>query len=281
VESVAYLPPGIFSSMPVLIPIDEALQPFVGPELDLSGTNQLVRTVYGNGDPYTEVTDLQPIEVAESDRLRADVGAPGLVWIKPEGELCGTSAVVSAQVVDFSGTTVLAVNGASTAIDGNGQFAASVPLLVGKHSFVIDAVNADGLAMTQERFLTRPLTVGTLESPAGGLVPQGETPPLPKHAVKSGATLPLRLSLASCGAPVLPSDVAKPPGIVSVTRIGAAAALSTVTLAATAGTPGSEFQYVNGAWQHNFKTAGLAAGSYLVTIEMPDGSFWDTQVVVK
>ena len=83
----------------------------------------------------------------------------------------------------------------------------------------------------------------------------GVLAPFKKGSVtaKQGSTVPVKVELADC-------DGSEPTDLDPTLTVSQG---STVARTAT-------LAYVDGKWQHNLSTAGLAPGSYTVTITVPD-----------
>jgi hypothetical protein len=110
------------------------------------------------------------------------------------------------------------------------------------------------------------------ESPLASLVTDGP-PPLPAKAFRQGRTLPLKLRLFCGSVAVTEQDGVPAPKIVALSRMGAPVSLETTDLdAGEANDSGLSFRSTDdGSWVYNLSTKGLSAGSYLITIELPDG----------
>jgi hypothetical protein len=106
-----------------------------------------------------------------------------------------------------------------------------------------------------------------LDTPLADLVPEGQTPPLPKKAVSIGRTVPLMLRLY-CGARALGDQDVQPPQMISASRNGVELPLSALNLAPR---PAFRYDAPSQRWVLEIVTRGWAAGTYTVTIEMPDG----------
>jgi hypothetical protein len=106
-----------------------------------------------------------------------------------------------------------------------------------------------------------------LDAPMAALVPEGQTPPLPKKAAGIGRSLPLKLRLY-CGARALGDQDVQPPRLVSASRDGVELPLAALNL-----TPRQAFRYdlLTQWWVMEIVTRGWKPGTYTVVIEMPDG----------
>jgi hypothetical protein len=110
-----------------------------------------------------------------------------------------------------------------------------------------------------------------LQSPLAALVPEGEPVPMPEVAFKQGGTLPLKLHLF-CGAAAMTGSEVAPPEIVDLQRTGEPLGLETLDLdAGQANDNGLLFRSVSGGnWVYNLSTRDLTAGTFEITILMPD-----------
>ncbi len=120
-------------------------------------------------------------------------------------------------------------------------------------------------------------TLQGLLSPLARLVPQGSVVPMPGMPFKMGSTLPLKLRLA-CGSMPLTGQNASPPRIVALARDGVAINLATLNLDAGGANSNNlafRFDPKMGQWVYNGSTKGLAAGGYVITIQMPNGRNYD------
>lgn len=132
-----------------------------------------------------------------------------------------------------------------------------------------------------EAFTPSLIVVSGFESPLSMLVPEGDSVPLPDHAFKKGRTLPLRLQMSRDGTPLTDADAA--PSIVGLARIGDPPLdLSTLDLdAGQSNDSGVYFRFEDGSWIYNLSTQGLAAGTYTITIELPDGQRYTAGFVLR
>ena len=110
-----------------------------------------------------------------------------------------------------------------------------------------------------------------LQLPLAGLVPEGNSIPLPDKAFKQGSTLPLKLRLFCGGLAVSGADVSAP-RIVALVRSGEPINIETTDLDAGQADDNSLlFRSSEGNWGYNLSTRELSTGSYVITIQMPDG----------
>ncbi len=120
-----------------------------------------------------------------------------------------------------------------------------------------------------------------LEPPLAALVPEGSSPILPGNAFKQGRTLPLKLKLLCCQTVLTDANVA-PPFIVSLVSNGAPINLTVVDVdAGQANDNGNLFRLSLPDWVYNLSTRNLAAGTYTITIQMPDGQRFSGGFVLK
>jgi hypothetical protein len=120
-----------------------------------------------------------------------------------------------------------------------------------------------------------------LKPPLADLTPEGLPVAMPGNAFKQGRTLPLRLGLFRDGVALSNADVS-PPQIVALTRNGEALDLATMDLdAGQANDNGTLFRFSDGNWVYNLSTQGLSAGTYTITMQMPDGRRWNAGFVLR
>lgn len=120
-----------------------------------------------------------------------------------------------------------------------------------------------------------------LQPPLVDMVAQGQEVPLPDRASKQGRVLPLKLEMF-CGASRLSKTEVNPPRIVAITRTGEAIDLATIDPdAGAANDNGVVFRDAGDKWIHNLNTTDLTTGTYTVTIEMPDGTRYDSGFVLR
>lgn len=123
--------------------------------------------------------------------------------------------------------------------------------------------------------------VAGLQSPLAGLVKEGDLVPVPPRAFKRGSTLPLRLQLYCTASGLSDADVA-PPKIVELKLAGTALDISDIDLdAGNSADGGLLFRYSGGNWVYNLSTKNLVVGTYIITIEMPDGLRYQASFVLK
>ena len=148
----------------------------------------------------------------------------------------------------------------------------TVTLLSGTHTITL-VVN-DGQDDSEEDMVEISITLMIVEGflpPLAELVLEGEVAPLPRKASKQGRTLPLKLQLF-CGTTVLSDTDVDPPEIVSLKKIGNASGLETIDMdSGEANDSGLLFRFSEPIWVYNLSTRGMDTGTYVITIEMPDG----------
>ncbi|MGH9788390.1 MAG: LamG-like jellyroll fold domain-containing protein, partial [Candidatus Acidiferrales bacterium] len=129
--------------------------------------------------------------------------------------------------------------------------------------------------------VTVKVAVVGLQPPLLPLVPEGDAVPLPDKAFKRGRTLPLKLELFCGSTELTDADVAAPV-IAGLVRDGDALDVETLDLdSGTANDSGLAFRYSDGNWVYNLSTSGLSAGTYTLTIEMPDGLRYSAAFVLR
>jgi hypothetical protein len=138
----------------------------------------------------------------------------------------------------------------------------------------------DGSATATDTAVVRVLvTPDGLQAPLGDLVPEGAATSSPDMAFRQGRTLPLKLRLR-CGSQPLTAVAA--PRIEALQRSGAALDLATLDLdAGEAHDGGTTFRPTDDGWIYNLSTSGLASGTYLLRIRMPDQRSWDAEFVLR
>jgi hypothetical protein len=157
----------------------------------------------------------------------------------------------------------------------------SVTLPLGKST--IHLTVDDGKGGTSSDSVVVEVIVGVegLLPPLSALVPEGALVPLPDKASKQGSTLPLKLRLCCGATPLTDANVAAPK-IVALTRSGDPVDLATVDLdAGESNDSGVFFRYSEPNWVFNLSTAGLSRGSYVITIELPDGRRYSAGFVLR
>jgi hypothetical protein len=123
--------------------------------------------------------------------------------------------------------------------------------------------------------------VSGLQPPMVGLSPDGVPPLLPSRAFKLGSTLPLKLQLF-CSGLVCTNANSTPPRIVGLVASGGPIDLATVDInAGAANDNGVYFRFADPNWVYNLSTQGLSAGTYTITIQMPDGRRFNAGFVLR
>jgi hypothetical protein len=129
--------------------------------------------------------------------------------------------------------------------------------------------------------ITVKVGVAGLLSPLEPLVPWTDPVIIPDKAFKQGRTLPLKLQL-SCGATALTDADVAAPRIVALVREGDAIDLETIDPdAGAANDNGLLLRYSAPNWIYNLSTQGLTTGTYVITIEMPDGLRYSAAFVLR
>ena len=114
-----------------------------------------------------------------------------------------------------------------------------------------------------------------------GLTPEEVPPLLPTRAFKRGSTIPLKLQLF-CSEMVLTNANVAPPRIVGLFASGGPIDLATVDInSGAANDNGIYFRFSDPNWVYNLSTQGLSAGTYTITILMPDGRSFNAGFVLK
>lgn len=128
-----------------------------------------------------------------------------------------------------------------------------------------------------------PNIVDGLLPPLVELVPEEETvAPLPNMAFKLGRTLPLKLDYLCGAVPLTDAAGTAPPEIVGLERSGEAVPLEIIDPdAGAANDDGLAFRYSDEHWIHNFSTAGLGTGTFVITLELPDGRRFKSGFVLR
>jgi hypothetical protein len=120
-----------------------------------------------------------------------------------------------------------------------------------------------------------------LQPPLALFVPEGGSIIFPDKAFKQGRTLPLRLRLFAGGVALTDAHVS-PPQIVVLVRSGDAIDLDTIDPdAGEANDSGVLFRYSDPNWVYNLRTKDLSSGTYVITIEMPDGLRYAAAFVLR
>jgi hypothetical protein len=168
--------------------------------------------------------------------------------------------------------------------EGNGTVTGvspTVSLPLGTHTIKLTVDDGNGGTSSDSVSVTVILHVEGLLAPLAALVAEGDTVPYPDKAFKLGRTLPLKLQLSCGGLEVTDTNV-PPPRIVGLVRNGDAVDLATIDPdSGEANDGGILFRYSAPNWVFNLSTAGLSAGTYVVTIEMPDGQRYVAAFVLR
>lgn len=121
------------------------------------------------------------------------------------------------------------------------------------------------------------------QPPMGPLVPTDETPVTPDFAFRQGRTLPLRIQI-SCGDSVLSDLDVSAPAITEIVRVNGSDINMEVSdlNSGKSNDYGSLFRYSeDGNWVYNLGTKNLIAGSYHITVQMPDEVSYVGSFVLK
>ena len=127
-----------------------------------------------------------------------------------------------------------------------------------------------------------PVEVVGFAPPLAPLALEGTPLSWPDKAFKLGRTLPLKFQMLINGTPLTDNEM-KAPTIVQIGRVDEAPLdLTTIDLdAGEANDHGSAFRYADGSWIYNLDTQGLSAGSYVITIQQPDGRRYSAGFVLR
>jgi len=121
-----------------------------------------------------------------------------------------------------------------------------------------------------------------LDSLVLSLVLEGEdAAPPPRKAFKQGRTLPLKLQL-SCGNTVFSGTDVTPPKIVGLAWQNSASDLETIDMdSGEANDSGPYFRFSDPIWVYNLSTRDLRIGTYVISIEMPDGRLFSGTFMLR
>jgi hypothetical protein len=120
-----------------------------------------------------------------------------------------------------------------------------------------------------------------LAAPLAALVPEGSPVPMPSRAFKQGSTLPLKLQLEAAGTVLTGVSIAAPE-IVRIVRNGAALDITGIDLdTGHANDDGTRFRSSESQWIFNLSTKTLGEGTYILTIQVPDGGQYDAGFVLR
>ncbi len=123
--------------------------------------------------------------------------------------------------------------------------------------------------------------VSGLQPPMVGLSLEAEPPLLPTKAFKQGSTIPLKLQLFCSGMACTNANVT-PPRIVGLFATGGPIDLTVVDIdAGAANDNGVYFRFSDPNWVYNLSTQGLSAGTYTITIQLPDGRRFNAGFVLR
>lgn len=147
----------------------------------------------------------------------------------------------------------------------------------------VELVVSDGELESDPDTVEVVIAVGVegLLPPMAALVPTGQMPPAPAHDVHQGSTVPLKLRL-SCGATLLTEDDVQPPVISGLEVNGTPVDLDGLDLdAGSSNGGGLAFRSSEGQWIYNLDTDALAAGDWVITLELPDGRKVSARLLVR
>ncbi len=145
----------------------------------------------------------------------------------------------------------------------------TLPLGTSEVTLVVNDGQDDSVPVTVD--ITVTVVVNGFLPPLVSLVPECGDAPRPRKAFKQGRTLPLKLQL-NCGTTILSGTDVAPPQIVDLVRQGDAIDLDTIDAdSGEANDSGTSFHFSDPNWVYNLSTRDLSAGTYVITIEMPDG----------
>jgi hypothetical protein len=188
----------------------------------------------------------------------------------------GTTILVSANVSLAKPLAGVTIAGKTVAVGKNGAVSGTALLKLGRQAIEIAATDTLGNKTSWKRTYTLPTELNGLASPMAALV-SASTPvnkiPLPSKPIKLGSTLPLKLTVTSCGILQKNADMfVSAPRIISITRDGQQVLLHDVDPNVAA--DGIRFQGSQGGdWTLSLKTKGLpGVGTYVLTIAAPDGT---------
>ena len=157
----------------------------------------------------------------------------------------------------------------------------TVTLLLGTSTITLVVNDGEADSEPDTVDITVKVSVVGLQPPLLPLVPEGDAALLPDKAFKRGRTLPLKLELFCGGTELTDGDVERPL-IVGLVRDGNALDVDTLDLdSGQSNDSGLLFRYADGNWVYNLSTKGLNAGTYTITIEMPDGLRYSAAFVLR
>ena len=234
------------------------------------------------------------VEIADYDEVVQDLDGPQMSNRSPQPDsYCpqgaagnckkgnddsrgGTTILVSASVSLARALASVTIAGKTVAVGKNGAVSGTVLLKLGRQAVEIVATDTLGNKTSWKRYYTLPTELNGLASPMAALVP-ASTPvsqiPLPSKAIKLGSTLPLKLTVTSCGILQKNADMyVSAPRIIAISRAGQPVPLSVVDPNVAA--DGIRFQGSQGGnWSLSLQTKPLPGpGTYVLTIAAPDGT---------
>lgn len=157
----------------------------------------------------------------------------------------------------------------------------TVTLPLGASTITLTVDDGNGGTATDTVQIQVNVGVEGLLPPLAALAPEGGLVPVPEKAFKRGSTLPLKLRMF-CGVTALTAQDVSAPQIVALTRFGEEIALATIDPdAGEANDNGLLFRYSEPNWVHNLSSKDLTIGTYIITIQLPDGRRFQTSFVLR
>ncbi len=226
---------------------------------------------------------------------RIDLGSGAITTVAGSGSGGGNEAPIAdagrdqilectgpdGTLVQLDGSDSSAPDGAALAFKWIGPFLRSASPVTGMKpqvylplgKSVVRLLVNNGQIVSQPARTVAEIRVGV--QPVGealaNLVPEGEAIPGPSKAWKAGASIPLELRLL-CGSRVLEAGKVTPPSLVGLA--GDDGPVSLRAYCAASRRPEATcllFHYHGGNWTYDLDTSDLKRGTYLATIQMPDG----------
>ncbi len=227
----------------------------------------------------TLVAENTPPVADAGDDIRQDCSEPCV-----DAE-CGTTVTLDASGSSDADDDELTYTWTGPFTEGDGTVTGEVvevTLPLGTH--IITLTVDDGTTTSTDTVeVVIAVKVTGLKPPLAGLVPAGETAPLPWRAFNAGRTLPLRFTL-TCGQQQLTADDVAAPEIVGlVDQDRNSVDLSTID--ADAGSSNGNtlfFRHDDEQWIYNLSTKDMPGGkTYTLTIRMPDGQDYQARFALR